>query len=622
MKNFLVIGIVFSIGLTGCGRSTDSSAEIPKFNESFSDAQQGKELGTVRGTQTPFQNPIGQDSWRTESASDKIQHTLDALISELLYSSLGSGSELSTWFDAGIVSTELAPSKIPSSNSKTTLGEFTRFDTSSMEFKYQGRSAVSSILRRHLTRRSMESVRHKLKTTSIDPIGLDVWKAGFVISISGKINGQMEEQHMRWQTEWVFTEPKRAMLKKIQLTEMERMTASDKQTCFQECTPSILSSNKSYTQQILKGQHDYDRILPSRLGLDWADLRGIGLGDANGDGLEDLYFCERSGVPNKLFIQGVDGRLMDATEQWGMDWIDDSRSVLFADLDNDGDQDLAVGIYGGVALFSNEANARYDHRGTLSTSESVMQLASADYDLDGKLDLYVCAYNPNELLQDRVTGLPVGVGIQHNLYDSNAGGSNHLFKNSIDGRDWSFEDVTEISGMDQNNERFSLAASWEDFDNDGDQDLYVANDFGRNCLYRNDLIPGGNPSFMNIAPEFSAEDQASGMSVSWGDFNRDGWMDLYIANMWSSAGQRIIPQSNFNPGISEETRGAYYRFALGNTLLKNHEATVLEDVTDSANVSLGRWAWSSPFIDINNDGWEDIFVANGYITGHSDSGDL
>jgi hypothetical protein len=169
--------------------------------------------------------------------------------------------------------------------------------------------------------------------------------------------------------------------------------------------------------------------------------------------------------------------------------------------------------------------------------------------------------------------------------------------------------------LDVNNRRFSLAAAWEDFDNDGDQDLYVANDFGRNNLYRNE---GGR--FMDVAPQLQGEDRASGMSVSWGDVNRDGWMDLYVANMFSAAGRRIAPQEAFSPGSSNEIRQALLRFARGNTLLLQDEGR-FRDESEELGVTMGRWAWSSMFADINSDGWDDLLVANGYIT-TPDPGDL
>ena len=110
------------------------------------------------------------------------------------------------------------------------------------------------------------------------------------------------------------------------------------------------------------------------------------------------------------------------------------------------------------------------------------------------------------------------------------------------------------------------------------------------------------------------------MSVSWSDFDRDGVMDLYIGNMFSAAGSRVTPQKQFNPRAPAEVRTALREFARGNTLLANRGGN-FENVTIATGTAMGRWAWSSSFADINNDGWDDLIVANGYIT-TEDTGDL
>ena len=112
------------------------------------------------------------------------------------------------------------------------------------------------------------------------------------------------------------------------------------------------------------------------------------------------------------------------------------------------------------------------------------------------------------------------------------------------------------------------------------------------------------------------------MSVSWGDYDRDGWMDLYVANMFSSAGNRITRQAQFKPSDDENVREVYSRFAKGNSLFRNlGTGESFREVGGEAGVEMGRWAWSSVFADLNNDGWEDLLVANGYIT-TEDTGDL
>jgi hypothetical protein len=198
-------------------------------------------------------------------------------------------------------------------------------------------------------------------------------------------------------------------------------------------------------------------------------------------------------------------------------------------------------------------------------------------------------------------------------HDANNGGANVMLRNE---GDFAFRDVTKQCGLDANNRRFSQAAAWEDFDNDGDPDLYVANDFGRNNLYRND---GG--VFTDIAAQAGVEDLSAGMSVSWADYNRDGRMDLYVGNMFSSAGNRISYQRRFKSGAADETVAGFRRHARGNSLFENLGDGTFRDVSVACGATMGRWAWASPFVDLNNDGWQDLIVANGYVT-NDDSGDL
>ena len=113
---------------------------------------------------------------------------------------------------------------------------------------------------------------------------------------------------------------------------------------------------------------------------------------------------------------------------------------------------------------------------------------------------------------------------------------------------------------------------------------------------------------------------SSGMSVAWGDYNRDGNMDLYVSNMFSAAGNRITFQEQFKPD-APEVRTRLQRFARGSTLMRALEGGSFGDVSEEAGVNMARWAWGTSFVDINNDGWQDLAVANGNITG-SAPGDL
>ena len=224
----------------------------------------------------------------------------------------------------------------------------------------------------------------------------------------------------------------------------------------------------------------------------------------------------------------------------------------------------------------------------------------------------MCAYVNED------NGDSIGTGSNEFVYhDAENGAANTLFKNTTKGTgNHSFIDVTDEAGLNINNSRWSFAASWEDYDNDGDQDLYVANDYGRNNLYNND-----KGKFTDLASKTNSEDSASGMSVSWSDYDRDGNMDLYVSNMFSAAGNRITNQKQFKNSTQQSVRERFRRFARGNTLLRN-TGQIFQDTSLSAGVNMGRWAWGSNFIDFNSDTFPDLIVANGYLTSKSESGDL
>ena len=124
-------------------------------------------------------------------------------------------------------------------------------------------------------------------------------------------------------------------------------------------------------------------------------------------------------------------------------------------------------------------------------------------------------------------------------------------------------------GLDVMNQRFSFAAAWEDYDHDGDPDLYVANDYGRDNFYRNEGEQSGTVRFVDVSDEVHVEDSAGGMSITSADYDRDGWMDTLVSNMWSSAGQRITHQDQFKADASPEIKSRFQRMARGNTLLRN-----------------------------------------------------
>jgi hypothetical protein len=111
------------------------------------------------------------------------------------------------------------------------------------------------------------------------------------------------------------------------------------------------------------------------------------------------------------------------------------------------------------------------------------------------------------------------------------------------------------------------------------------------------------------------------MSAAWGDYNRDGLLDLYVANMWSNAGNRITLQKQFLPDANSAIKAQARRHARGNSVYLNNGDGTFRDHTRHSGANMARWAWSSNFIDMDNDGNRDLVVANGMITA-GDAGDL
>ena len=423
-----------------------------------------------------------------------------------------------------------------------------------------------------------------------------------------------------WDLRWVAADlNSKLRLMSIGVRDYEEVLAP-RGPLFSDCTEAVLGHNASFDQQIRYGLvHWLKRI--ERLRKMWVYARnGLAVGDVNGDGMGDLYLCQPGGLPNRLYVQNADGTATDCSSSAGVDWLVHTSSAIFVDLDNDGDQDLVTAVAYKLLLMENDATGQFRLKSELNyLDQDCQSLSAVDYDNDGDVDLFLCVDIADQLAR-KDENLPA-----FSYHDARNGGANILFRNDISdtSNGWTFTDVTEAVGLETDNRRHSLAAAWEDYDNDGDQDLYVANDYGPNWLYRND-----NGQFVNVAPQKGLLDVGSGMSVSWADYNRDGQMDLYVANMFSSAGNRITRQIRFKTDADQDTKAVYRRLAKGNTLFEGRGDAVDSDgpgfseVGAESGVEMGRWAWSSPFVDLNNDGWEDIVVANGFHTGEEETKDL
>ena len=395
----------------------------------------------------------------------------------------------------------------------------------------------------------------------------------------------------------------------VEWTSDSLLTSRASAPIFTDVTDAALGSNDSFRRQLNTGLDDWMATFDSVLTRDSNGHHGVSVGDADGDGLDDIYVAQPSGLPNRLYRARGDGTFEDATERAGLGVLDDTAQSLFADVDNDGDQDLVLATGTKPLLFLNDkgrfsvvADAfqfRQPLQGVLTS------IAMADYDRDGFLDLYLCVYSYFFGAGEDKAGTPAP------YYDARNGPPAVLFRNDGRGR---FVDVTAEAGLDAGNDRYHFAAAWADYDNDGWPDLLVANDFGTKNLYRNRGLRDGRVTFEDVAADAGVLDHGAGMSAAFLDYDNDGLLDIYTGNMWSDAGLRVTSAPDFMPDAPADVRALYRRHVRGNSLLRNRGDGHFEDKTLAARAEMGRWAWSSDALDFDNDGWEDLYVVNGMLT--------
>jgi Tfp pilus assembly protein PilF/peroxiredoxin len=411
---------------------------------------------------------------------------------------------------------------------------------------------------------------------------------------------------MRWrhaQEGWRVTE----------WTTVDQLRSRATAPIFTEVTDPAFGKNASFRRQLVPGLDYWAAHLDAVFMPRGMGHHGVSVGDFDGDGLDDIYISQPEGLPNRLFRNNGDGTFEDVTEP-ALAILDRTSESLFADVDNDGDQDLLLLTRSGPLLFLNDGKGHFSRDPDAFTFKQPLQgsltsAAMADYDRDGFLDLYLCAYGYFLGLSEDKAGPPSP------YHDALNGSPNVLLRNDGHGR---FVEVTDQVGLNQNNDRFSFAPVWADYDGDGWPDLLVANDFGRKNLYHHEGLVNGQPHFKDVAAQTGVEDYGAGMSATFLDYDNDGRLDIYTGNMWAAAGQRVSSEPGFMPGAPEEVREIYRRHARGNSLFKNQGNGTFADVTLQAGAEFGRWAWSSDAFDFDNDGWQDLYIVNGMFTRNED----
>ena len=324
---------------------------------------------------------------------------------------------------------------------------------------------------------------------------------------------------------------------------------------------------------------------------------GAAFFDYDADGDPDLYFVNGAPLPgyvsqeipaNCLYQNNGDGTFTDVTEKAGVGDTGYGHGCAVGDYNNDGQLDLYVTNYGVNRLYRNNGDGTFTE---VSESAGVTEprwstgCAFADYDRDGNLDLYVVNYIVFDIDENPWCGFKEKGIRAYCEPDNFIAQSDTLYRNNGDG---TFTDVTKTAGI-YNTTGKGLGVVWGDYNNDGAPDIYVANDSTENLFYHNN----GDGTFEEVGFMVGvalSEDGVAenGMGTAFDDWNNDGWLDLTVTN------------------YAQQTNTLYHNDADG--FFTDTTAT-----TKTAQITYPYLGWATAFLDYDNNGYKDLFVANGHL---------
>ncbi len=343
---------------------------------------------------------------------------------------------------------------------------------------------------------------------------------------------------------------------------------------------------------------------------------GVALGDINNDGLPDVFFTSNMGE-NKLYLNKGDFHFDDITAKAGFKqdsmW---STGVVFVDINNDGWLDIYVCNSGNMTN-GNRRNKLYINNHDLTFTESAAkygldhkgystQVSFFDYDMDGDLDCFIIDNSPipvNQLGYSNKRDMPEN---EWKVGDFLKGGGNHLYRND----NGFFKEVTKEAGIHSSLISFGLGVSVGDINGDGYPDIYVSNDsYERDYLYVNQK----NGTFKDEFEERFDHTSFSSMGADLADINNDGIPDIFNTDMLPDNDYRLKTTGAFDNIDLFQTKlktGFYYQYVKNCLQINNKQGKFME-TGNYSGVSGSDWSWGALMFDMDNDGFNDIYVCNG-----------
>jgi hypothetical protein len=343
---------------------------------------------------------------------------------------------------------------------------------------------------------------------------------------------------------------------------------------------------------------------------------GVAIGDINNDGLADVFLTSNMGY-NKLYLNKGNFKFEDISKSAGI--IEDDKwntGVVFADINGDGWLDIYVCSSGHMPT-GNRKNKLYinNHNNTFTESAAqygldisayTTQVSFFDYDNDGDLDCFMINNSPIPVNQLEFANKRDLLESQWPVGNFLKGGGDHLFRND----NGHFTEVTQSAGIHGTLISFGMGVSVGDINGDGYPDVYVSNDsYERDYLYINQK----NGTFKDLLEDKVQHTSFSSMGADIADINNDGYPDIFTTDMLPLSDYRIKTTGAFDDidMFNRKIKAGFYYHYVKNCLQLNSKTGNFIDIANYAGVSATDWSWGALMFDMDNDGWNDIYVCNG-----------